>query len=358
MVDFPKSGPILPTLADKVAFLSNPATHGGQPVTCRETHMSYIFLAGDRVYKLKKPVWFPYLDFRTIDRRESMCRTELRLNRRLAPDVYIDVVPLQWSEGCLSIGGQGRPVEWVVVMHRLNEADTLEQAILSGSVTARQVAAIASALIPFYRHAAPILISPEVHVADWHASLDYNRRILFDQRFHLPSGIISAIDKVQRRFLARCPDLLRERIRARWVRDTHGDLRPEHIWLDGRVRVIDALEFSPRLRANDPYDEIAFLGVECERLGARWIGEMIRLRMMRAFGNGVPDHLFLFYRCHRATLRARLAIAHLLERTPRTPEKWPRQCRSYLSIAARDARKLDRMLNRPENRLVRDWHRA
>lgn len=350
--------PTLPTLADKVAFLSNPATHGGHAVVCRETHMSYIFLAGDRVYKLKKPVWFPYLDFRTVERRERMCRTELRLNQRLAPDVYIEVVPLTLSERGFALGGDGHVVDWLVVMRRLNEADTLEQTILSGNVTRRQVASLMSALVTFYRHATPILISAETHLADWQASLNFNRRILLDARFRLPSGLVSAIDRAQRRFLARHADLLRERLHARWIRDTHGDLRPEHIWLDDRVRVIDALEFSQRLRANDPYDEIAFLGIECERLGARWIGDAVRFRMMRAFGDGVPESLFLFYRCHRATLRARLAIAHLLEPNPRTPDKWPRQCRAYLAIAARDARRLERLLNIPGSRSARDWRRV
>lgn len=155
---------------------------------------------------------------------------------------------------------------------------------------------------------------------------------------------------MQRRFLSQHPELLRQRIRERWLRDAHGDLRPEHIWLDDRVRVIDALEFNPRLRANDPFDEVAFLDLECERLGAGWAGRMIRSRLARAFGDGVPDMLFTFYRCHRATLRARLAIAHLLEPHPRTPEKWPRQCRAYLALAARDARKLERMLNRRGSR--------
>ena len=354
MLQTPSPSAMIPELADKVAFLSNSATHGGHPVTCRETHMSYIFLAGDRVYKLKKPVWFPYLDFRTVKRREWMCRTELRLNRRLAPDVYLDVIPLTLSERGFSLGGDGQVIDWLVVMRRLDEADTLEQAILSRKVTPRQVAAMTSAFVTFYRHATRIFISPETHLADWQASLNYNRRILLNARFRLSSGLVTAIDRAQRRFLALHSDLLRERVRARWVRDTHGDLRPEHIWLDDRVRVIDALEFSQRLRANDPYDEIAFLGVECERLGARWIGDAVRFRMMRAFGNGVPESLFLFYRCHRATLRARLAIAHLLEPNPRTPDKWPRQCRAYLSIAARDARRLERLLNTPGSRSARD----
>jgi aminoglycoside phosphotransferase family enzyme len=308
--------------------------------------MSYVFLTDQRVYKLKKPVRFPYLNFREPARREWACREELRLNRRLAPDVYLGVQPLVLSKQGLSIGGDGQVVDWLVVMRRLYEADTLENAIQSGRLAARQVAAVASTLVDFYRHAAPVFTSPDTHLADWRASLNYNRRILLDARFRLPSGLVSRVDSVQRRFLARHAELLRQRTRDRWLRDAHGDLRPEHIWLDDRVRVIDALEFNPRLRANDPFDEVAFLDLECERLGAAWAGRMIRSRLARAFGDGVPDILFTFYRCHRATLRARLAIAHLLEEHPRTPEKWPKQCRAYLALAARDARRLERMLNR------------
>ena len=119
--------------------------------------------------------------------------------------------------------------------------------------------------------------------------------------------------------------------------DGHGDLRPEHIWLGDPVRIIDCLEFNAQLRACDPFDEIAFLSLECERLGAAWAGEHIR-RRMRALRDGPPEELFFFYRCHRATLRARLAIAHLLEPDPRTPEKWPRLARPYLRSRLRTRR--------------------
>ena len=89
-----------PTLADKVAFLIQASTNGlgmREAVVLRETHMSWVFLAGDRVYKLKKPVRFPYLDFSTLAQREAACRAELKLNRRLARDVYLDVKPLVLS---------------------------------------------------------------------------------------------------------------------------------------------------------------------------------------------------------------------------------------------------------------------
>ena len=117
---------------------------------------------------------------------------------------------------------------------------------------------------------------------------------------------------------------LRARLRHRRIVSGHGDLRPEHIWLGDTVRIIDCLEFNPRLRVVDPFDEVAYLSLECERLGAAWVGAFIERRMKRMLRDGPAEELFTFYRCHRATLRARLAIAHLLEEHPRTPEKWPR----------------------------------
>jgi aminoglycoside phosphotransferase family enzyme len=127
-------------------------------------------------------------------------------------------------------------------------------------------------------------------------------------------------------------------------------LRPEHIWLEDPVKILDCLEFNPRLRAVDPFDEIAFLSLECERLGAAWAGEHIRRRITPGLRDGSCEQLFLFYRCHRAMLRARLAIAHLLEPAPRTPEKWPRLARGYLQIAAADAIRLERSFKAPKGR--------
>jgi aminoglycoside phosphotransferase family enzyme len=166
----------------------------------------------------------------------------------------------------------------------------------------------------------------------------------------MPAGLVGRIDAVQRMFLARRAHLLAHRVRERRMVDGHGDLRPEHICLGDPVRIIDCIEFNARLRAVDPFDEIAYLSVECERLGAAWVGSYIERRMKRTLQDGPADELFLFYRCHRATLRARLAIAHLLEPNPRTPDKWPRHARAYLDIAAADAVKLQRRLRRRGDR--------
>jgi aminoglycoside phosphotransferase family enzyme len=335
-----------PTLAGKVEFLSRPGAypHPVSEVIRRETHMSWVFLAGDRVYKLKKPVRFPYLDFSTLQRREAACRAELRLNRRLAPDVYLAVLPLTVTPQGLSIDKSGTIVDWLVVMRRLDESQTLERALEERRTKPWQIDRLCATLVQFYRRASPVLASPAVHLADWQRGLAYNRRVLLDPRLGLASGQVSRIDAVQRRFLERKADIFAERVRRRAIVDGHGDLRPEHIWLGDQVKIIDCLEFNPRLRAVDPFDEIAFLSLECERLGAPWVGEYIRRRVTRGLRDGLSEELFRFYRSHRAMLRARLAIAHLLEPNPRTPAKWRPLARSYLRMAEADALRLERSL--------------
>jgi aminoglycoside phosphotransferase family enzyme len=338
-----------PTLDAKVSFLSRPDSYRPSPgeVVRRETHMSWVFLVGDRVYKLKKPVRFPYLDFSTLARREAACRAELRLNRALAPDIYLEVVPLVDTGTGLSIDGAGTPVDWLVFMARLDERNMLDCLIAERHVDIVKLDRLVAALAQFYRSATPVFLAPAIHLADWKRSLAYNRRILLDSRFAIPAGLVRRIDQAQRWFLARRGDLLAARIRHRRIVQGHGDLRPEHIWLGDKVRIIDCLEFNPRLRVVDPFDEVAYLSLECERLGAAWVGAMIERRMKRMLRDGPVEELFTFYRCHRATLRARLAIAHLLEEHPRTPEKWPRLAESYLALADKSARKLNALLRKP-----------
>jgi aminoglycoside phosphotransferase family enzyme len=340
------------SLADKVAFLSKPDAYpqGARDLQRKETHMSWVFLAGDHVYKLKKPVRFPYLDYSTLEKREAACRAELALNRRLAPDVYETVMPLTRGPQGLRLGGDGDIVDWLVVMRRLDETQTLEYAIETGTVSAAQLDHVVATLVDFYRRARPVFTSPASITGHWWQRLAYNKRVLLDPRLGMPAGLVHCVDRAQRRFLERRAELLAARARDRAIVDGHGDLRPEHIWLTEPVTIIDCLEFDARLRAVDPFDEIAYLCVECERLGGKWASEHIRRRAIYSLRDHLNEQLFIFYRCHRATLRARLTIAHMLEPHPRTPEKWPRLARTYLRIAAADAARLERLLSTPSGR--------
>jgi aminoglycoside phosphotransferase family enzyme len=335
-----------PTLADKIAFLSRPGAYP-QPVSeviRRETHMSWVFLTDDKVYKLKKPVRLPYLNFSTLNRRESACRAELDLNRRLAPDVYLDVVPISFTPRGLAIGATGEVVDWLVVMRRLEDRWALDRAIEESRVAPPQLDRLISTLGRFYRHARRPYLSAAALQSDWSRNISSDCRVLLDRQFDMPSGLVRGVERAQRNFLDRHGGTLLRRVRDRRIVDGHGDLRPEHVWLCDGIKIIDCLEFNARLRMVDPFDEIAYLSLECERLGAAWIGSYVRRGISRVLHDDPGCELFLFYRCHRAMLRARLAIAHLLERNPRTPEKWPRQARAYLKIAASDAARLDQLL--------------
>jgi len=333
-------------VARKVSFLSRPDSYVPAPeaVVTHETHMSWVFMAGERVYKLKKPVRFPYLDFSTLECRAAACCAEVTLNRRLAPDVYLGVVPLTAAPNGYAIGGGGPIVDWLVIMRRLDEGQTLDVALRNRNISRAQLRRLGGILSQFYSHASRITISPGSYAVARQESILADRRTLLDPTFDLPRGTVERIVNVQYRFLRQRVDVLTERVHRRFVLDGHGDLRPEHIWLSPPFPIIDCLEFDARLRASDALDELAFLHLECERLGGWSVGPVLRRHLAIQLRDDPATGLFLFYRIGRAMLRARLSIAHLADPHPRTPEKWPRLARAYLTLARQDAARLERLL--------------
>lgn len=337
-------------LSEKVAFLSGEAAYprGAGPVRPHETHMSWVFLGAETVHKLKKPVRFAYLDFSTLARREAACRAEFAINQRLAPDVYEAVVPLTRSEAGLALNGNGEVVDWLVRMRRLDTDLTLEVRVARGDIERAHIDGLAAKLVRFYRLAKPVHRNGAAHLAAWRAQIRTDCAVLLKPTLGLPTGLVRSVRAAQLRFIRLRGPLLAER--ARRIVDAHGDLRPEHIWIGPPVKIIDRLEFDPRLRAIDPLDELAFLDQELRRLGNPAVGARIARRVQTALHDRSPPELYLFYRSCRAMLRARLAIAHMLEPNPRTPEKWPRQARAYLAMAAADARRLEVLLRTPQGR--------
>jgi aminoglycoside phosphotransferase family enzyme len=323
---------------EKVAFLSAPAAYPQTVCTVevKETHMSWVFLAGDRAYKLKKPVKYPFLDFSTLAAREADSREEVRLNARLAPDVYLGVVPLTTgADGMLAVDGKGETVDWLVMMRRLPEGRMLDTAIAHGRATQDQIGRVADVLAHFYRSLDPVDVSPADYVGQFAREQAKNRALLEDKRFDLPrAGVAAVLGKVEA-VLADEPELLMQRARERRIVDGHGDLRPEHVCLNDPPVIIDCLEFNRAFRLVDPFDELAFLGLECELLGAPWIGGILIDRCAQALSDRPSERLVAFYTAYRACLRARLSLAHLLEPNPRTPEKWLPHAKAYLAIAER-----------------------
>ncbi|MGA7324243.1 MAG: hypothetical protein WBX25_07130 [Rhodomicrobium sp.] len=342
--------PYEPTLQEKAAYLRNPDSYGIAPerVEMRETNMSLVFLAGDYVFKLKKPVRLPYLDFSTLVKRRLASAAEAGLNRRLAPGVYLGIVPLCISDGALSIGKGGVAVDWLVKMRRLDQGRMLDSLIAKNEADLHYADALAVILAQFYKRAQPVFLRPEEFLRHWRFLLRQNRTVLLDPRLNMPQGLVRHLDRALQDFLLKKRGLLLDRLRNRHILDGHGDLRPEHIWLGNEVKIIDCLEFNSRLRALDPLEEIAYLDLECEHLNAKDFGSRVHSRVVQALRDKGPLSLYCFYRCYRAMLRARLSIAHLLAATPRTPEKWHPKALSYLRIAAADGKRLEFAIRKRE----------
>ena len=235
---------------DKVRFLSSREVYARRlrSVPVKQTHMSWIFIAGDRVYKLKKPVHYPFLDFRTLAAREKNCREEVRLNRRLAPDVYLGVVPLTVeADGRLAIAGCGEVIDWLVEMRRLPEELMLDRAILTHTIEHDRTGrfdAVVDLLAGFYKTCSPAEISLSAYVQQFAREHDINESVLSDPHFDIDGAEVSDALARVRHGLDDGAAGLEERVKRGYVVEGHGDLRPEHICLSDPPVIIDCLEFS------------------------------------------------------------------------------------------------------------------
>lgn len=309
---------------------------GAAGVELIETHMSWVFLAGDQALKLKKPVRYPFLDFSTLAAREACCREELRLNRRLAPGVYRGLMVLQSTQGRLALRSEDEPpvgptVDWLVWMKRLPRERMLDMRLAAGTLAASEVDALVGVLAAFYRAAVRIAPDPAAYLARFEREHAVDREVLLRPQFQLV-GASEALDRFAAALAAGRP-LLRERAERGRIVDGHGDLRPEHVALLDPPVVIDCLEFNAALRQVDPFDELCFLALECGLAGAAWVGPRLVEGCARALGGRPGDALLHLYSAARALLRARLAMAHLLDPHPRTPARWPVQAQRYVDRA-------------------------
>ena len=332
-------------LDDKIAFLKRPESYPDRParVETVETHMSWVFLTERFAYKLKKPVRYEFLDFSTLDARHWDCREELRLNRRLAPEVYLDVVALTIEpSGDLRLEGQGQVVDWLVKMRRLPAERMLDRAIGDGRATESDITRVARKLAGFYKTCPPVPISPSGYRERLQAEVDDNLGELVLPDYGLPAATARRAATALLDLLGSEPELFVERVRAGRIIEAHGDLRAEHICLGRTPVIIDCLEFNRDFRTLDPADELAFLALDCERLGAPWVRDLLLDGYRRTAGDRPDPRLVWFYTSHRACLRAKIAIWHLREPEAQRPERWRDLARTYLRFAERYARRLRR----------------
>lgn len=314
-------------LADKVAWMQHRVADGDEAI---ETHFAWVFLVGDRAWKLRKPVRRDPMDYSTLDARRRGSEAEVRLNRRLAPHVYLGTHPLTLqADGKLAIDGDGEIVDWLVEMQRLDRHRMLDDMLAAGRATAAGLRRISELLATFYRREAPAITDGATQSSRLRAQVETNQRVIAT----LDAASAGVLRDAQLSFLDARRDWLDVRAKRGCIVEAHGDLRPEHILLDEPPAIIDCLEFDRNLRILDRAEELEFLAMECERIGHAATGRGLVRECLAALGDDAPPHLQAFYRSHRAATRAKLYVWRAGEPDGGSVTHWLDTARAYLRVA-------------------------
>jgi aminoglycoside phosphotransferase family enzyme/predicted kinase len=314
------------------ALLSAPATHGGERVRRIDTHAAAVFLAGERVYKVKRAVKFPFLDYSTVEKRKAACEAELAVNRAFAPELYRGVVPItREPDARLALGGKGEPVEWAVEMRRFDENATLDR---QREIDPALADALARAVAAAHAGAPVVQAEPWLDaLGDFISQNDAAFRAAGDL---FPARAAAALTRNSRAALDRLQPLLRARGEQGLIRRGHGDLHLGNIALiDGRPVLFDAVEFDPLVAAGDVLYDLAFLLMDLTERGLKLAASIVLNRYLaatrRAMDLDALAALPLFMSL-RAAIRAKVTAARLEDATA-TREAIANTAATYFALA-------------------------
>ncbi len=283
--------------------------HRPEAITVVQTHISFIFIAGEEVYKVKKSVDFGFLDFTTLEKRKFFCEEELRLNRRLAPEAYLGVETITEDiPGRLSLGGNGRIVEYAVRMKKLPQERMLGRLLAEGKAEPAVMDAIAGKLADFHHRAETGGRIDEIGGLE---TISRNHEENFSQTadtvgITIPRSRYTFIRAYVRDFLNRQESLFRRRVAEHRIRDCHGDLHLEHVCVDKGITIFDCIEFNERFRFGDVAAEVAFLAMDLDYNGYEAWGEAFVEAYIRHAGDQDIRRLLDFYRCYYAYVRGKV----------------------------------------------------
>jgi aminoglycoside phosphotransferase family enzyme/predicted kinase len=318
-------------LARLIEALANPAAypHAVDRVEVRQTHISVVFLAGSFVYKIKKPVRFDFLDFSALERRRHFCDEEVRLNRRLAPDVYLGVVPVALTETGLRIEGPGEAVEWAVKMQRLPEHATFEERVKRGDIFVEMIEALARRIAAFHASAQT---NTTIAAFGRFDAVARNLRDIYTQSrpqigTTVSQPVFDRLFELNEQALARLRPLIEDRAADGKPRDCHGDLHLDHVYAfpdrapPGDLVIIDCIEFNERFRYIDPVADMAFAAMDFAFHGRRDLARAFADAYFRAAGDDQGRPLLPLYTAYRATVRGSVEGLKLAEKEVAAAER-------------------------------------
>ncbi len=280
-----------------------------------QTQMSFIFLTGEYVYKVKKPVNLGYLDYTTLEKRRFFCHQELELNRRLCPEVYLAVVPITMSlrgakrrSNLLRIEGEGKAVEYAVKMRQLPQNRMMDVLLRGNQVTSEMITSVAEKLARFHQKAetnSRIAAFGKLDVIRQNTDENFSQTKKYID-VSIPRLKYDHIKKYTEDFIQHNSALFSKRVKEGRVKDCHGDLHVAHICFTDDICIYDCIEFNDRFRYSDVVSEIAFLAMDLDRYHHSDLSQHLVNAYVELSHDEELSDLLNFYKCYRAYVRGKV----------------------------------------------------
>lgn len=293
-----------------VKQIKKPQTYKKEtPIKLIQTHISFVALTGEYAYKIKKPVNFGFLDFSTLEKRKHFCEEELKLNNRLCPEIYLDVVAFTKKDGQLEIDGTGEVVDYAVKMKEFSQDKIMSNLLKENKISDETIENICNVLVDFY---SKIESSEEIDRYGTVELIKKNTDENFEQTEEFVGKTISKeifdfIKKETNNFLKN-KQIFENRIKNNFISDCHGDLHTGNIVIDeGKVCIFDCIEFNKRFRYSDVASDIGFLAMDLDYLGYPYFSSILIEKYVEKSGDEEIFNVLNFYKCYRAYVRGKVA---------------------------------------------------
>ncbi len=288
--------------------------HSTESISLVETHISWVLLSDNYAYKIKKPLSLGFLDFSTLELRKEYCEKEVDLNRRMAPSMYLGVLPIGINNGsCCITEHTEKPVDYCVWMLRMDEGRQLDLLLAEGGISVTEIEKLAEIIAEFHQKA--MVVAEGEDWEELYREFADVLRVKKDAELHFGEQACRLLEKQSKwalRFLDRIQLRIAERNEKGYVIDGHGDLHCRNIFLTDPPVIFDCIEFNDEFRKLDLLNEIAFLCMDLERLHYENLSDIFRDRYLQkipCIENKTDGDLFHFYKLHRANVRLKI---HLL----------------------------------------------
>lgn len=275
-----------------------------------ETHISWVIVCNQYVYKIKKPVHYSFLNFSTLKMRWHFCKREIELNKRLAENIYLDVQPIYENQGNFILGGKkGIITDYAVRMKKLNREKQMDQLLIKGQVTKSDIKNLAEKIADFHRHTEIIYKKDFLKIKQDFNDLKEEKEFLADQLGSKYGDIIDHAIEVSDLFIGKSKELLAARLRNGFYRDCHGDLHSRNIFLLPAPLPFDCIEFNDDFRQIDVLNEVAFLCMDLDAFDRKDLSDLFiedYNRFFPAIKTSEDSTLFIYYKSYRANVRAKV----------------------------------------------------